>query len=169
MALTRWRVRAAHAHKLDLIIIWHDDHIVVVVDGDNLAAGRIPAGGVNVIVVKEVDVYDFGRSSLRRIIMLHKCWALDDGGHGGRRARRRGGCMKVSRRHLLEPRSNTRTRVAATRATMTRSRWGRQTPILLELNRLDHDERCIAAHNTDRACRLTILWVLLGSMVKRNL
>ena len=73
MGLTSWRVRAAHAHKLDLVIVWHEDHIVVVVDGDNLAAGRIPAGGVNVIVVKEVDVYDFGRSSLRRIIMLHRC------------------------------------------------------------------------------------------------
>ena len=159
MGLTSWRVRAAHAHEFDLIIVRDDDHIVVVVDGDDLATGRVPAGGVDVIVVKEVDVYDLGRGSLSSIIVLERCWALDGGGHGGRRARRRGGCMKVSRRHLLEPRSNTRTRVAATRATMTRSRWSRQTPILLELNRLDHDEQCIAAHNTDRAFSLTILWI----------
>ena len=135
MGLTSWRVRAAHAHEFDLIIVRDDDHIVVVVDGDDLAAGRVPAGGVDVIVVKEVDVYDLGRGSLRRIIVLERCLALDGGGHDECRARRRGGCMKVSRRHLLEPRSNTRTRVAATRATMTRSRWSRQTPILLQPSR----------------------------------
>ena len=82
MGLTSWRVRAAHAHKLDLIIVRDNDHIVVVVDGDDIAAGRVPAGGVDVIVVKEVDVYDLGRGSLRRIIVLERCWALDGGGHG---------------------------------------------------------------------------------------